>query len=82
MNEPRTLKKLLEKPYLAGVMLSYKCTIACKHCLFACRPGNPDAVMSVANAALYIEEFSKLGRIVQLGQAPPVAIRVVALVYR
>lgn len=71
MNEPKTLKKLLEKPYLAGVMLSYKCTIACKHCLFACKPGNPDAVMSVADAVLYIEEFSKLGRIVHLSGGEP-----------
>ncbi len=71
MNEPRTLKKLLEKPYLAGVMLSYRCTIACKHCLFACKPGNPDAVMSVEDAALYIEEFSKMNRVVHLSGGEP-----------
>lgn len=71
MSEPRTLRKLLEKPYLAGVMLSYRCTIACRHCLFACKPGNPDAVMSVADAVTCIEEFSKLDRIVHLSGGEP-----------
>jgi len=71
MSDPTTLKKLLEKPYLAGVMLSYRCTIACRHCLFACKPGNPNAVMSVSDAVTCTVEFSKLNRIVHLSGGEP-----------
>ena len=33
------MKKLyLQAPVSAGLILSYKCNVACKHCMYACSP--------------------------------------------
>ncbi len=71
MNETITLKTLAQKRRYAGVMLTYQCTIACRHCLFACRPQNPNVVMSVEDTVNWLRDFSQLDRVVHLSGGEP-----------
>jgi len=42
-----------------GVMLSYRCTNACRHCLYRCSPGQPDEWMTLEMADRVFAALSK-----------------------
>ena len=48
------------------IMLTYRCSAACRHCLVMAAPKQDRAVTSVANAVRYGLDFAKLGRHVMI----------------
>ena len=48
----------IPEPYSAGVLLSYKCSGACKHCLYACSPRWPADWISVDDAELVLAQLA------------------------
>jgi pyruvate-formate lyase-activating enzyme len=75
MTDPRTvddyirdggLRAALPAKHVAGLILTYRCSIACRHCLFCCSPDLPGAVMTVQQAVETILDFHELGRVVHV----------------
>jgi len=63
MTEQRSLKSLGEEGYRRGqVMLTYKCTAACRHCLVMASPKQAAIATDVPRAVEYVEEFWKRDR--------------------
>ncbi len=52
--------------HVAGLIFTYRCTIACRHCLFNCGPKLPDVVMRPADAVRYLGQLRATGRIVHI----------------
>jgi hypothetical protein len=50
----------------AALVLSYRCTIACRHCLFASCSARPDVVMTVDQALRALALAHDLGRVVHI----------------
>ena len=48
----------IPEPYSAGVLLSYKCSGACKHCLYACSPRWPADWISEADAERVLSQLA------------------------
>jgi hypothetical protein len=51
---------------VAAILFTYRCTIACRHCLFACRPDRPDVVMEPAQCVRHLRQLHELGRVVHI----------------
>jgi len=52
--------------YVAGVLFTYRCTIACRHCCFGCRTDLPEAVMSPRQLADVLAMLHETGRVVHV----------------
>jgi hypothetical protein len=48
----------IPEPYSAGVLLSYKCSGTCKHCLYGCSPRWPADWISEADAELVLAQLA------------------------
>lgn len=51
---------------VAAILFTYRCTIACRHCLFACKPGRPDVVMQPEQCVRHLRKLHELGRVVHI----------------
>jgi len=51
---------------VAALVFTYRCSIACRHCLFGCSAGRPDVVMTVDQAVRALEMLHDLGRVVHV----------------
>jgi MoaA/NifB/PqqE/SkfB family radical SAM enzyme len=51
---------------VAGLILTYRCTIACAHCLFNCSPRHPRRVMTVEQGVRYIRLLRSTSRVVHI----------------
>ncbi|HUU69860.1 MAG TPA: radical SAM protein [Planctomycetota bacterium] len=51
---------------VAAVLFTYRCTIACKHCLFGCSGGRPDVVMAPRQCADALALLHETGRVVHI----------------
>lgn len=51
---------------VAALLFTYRCTIACRHCLFGSAPDRPDAVMSRQLAVDALAMLHDLGRVVHI----------------
>jgi hypothetical protein len=60
------LVKASQELKVAAILFTYRCSIACRHCLFACRPGLPDVVMDAARCVRYLGQLHELGRVVHI----------------
>ena len=60
------LRAALPAKYVAGLILTYRCSIACRHCLFCCGPDLPDVAMTVDDAVRTILDFHELDRVVHV----------------
>ena len=58
---------------VAAILFTYRCTISCRHCLFACRGARPDVVMDADRCVRYLAQLHELGRVVHIagGEANP-----------
>jgi len=65
------LTELMRKRRYAGIILTYKCSAACRHCCFACSPKKPHAFMSKDDAVEYLREFWKLDRVIHIAGGEP-----------
>jgi len=51
---------------VAGIIFTYQCSIACRHCLFACRPKRPRVVMDTDDCVRYIEFYYTQPRVIHM----------------
>ncbi len=51
---------------VAAILFTYRCTIACRHCCFNCRPSRPDVVMAVDDCVRFLADLHTLGRVVHI----------------
>jgi len=51
---------------VAGIIFTYQCTAACRHCLFACRPDRPHVVMPKADCVSYLRFLYRLPRVIHI----------------
>jgi len=58
--------KAIRIRHVAGLIFTYRCTIACRHCLFNCGPKLPDLVMRRDDAVRYLGQLRATGRIVHV----------------
>ncbi len=56
---------------VAAILFTYRCTISCRHCLFACRGARPDVVMDAGRCVRYLEQLHQLGRVVHIAGGEP-----------
>lgn len=50
---------------VAGVLFTYRCSIACKHCCFGCEQTRPDVVMTPAQCVQALRLLHETGRVVR-----------------
>ncbi|MFB3893494.1 MAG: hypothetical protein ACE15C_15885 [Phycisphaerae bacterium] len=60
------LARAIEQTRVAGLILTYRCTAACEHCLFCCGPRAPAAAMTVDQAVEAIVQLHETGRAVHV----------------
>ncbi len=51
---------------VAGLLLTYRCSIACPHCLFSCTPRLPDRHASVEDGIAFAQQLHATGRVVHV----------------
>ncbi|MCD6291762.1 MAG: radical SAM protein [Anaerolineae bacterium] len=52
-------KLRIPEPYSAGILLTYKCTSACKHCLYACSPEWKADFLSLEDAERILSQLAE-----------------------
>ena len=56
---------------VASVLFTYRCSIACKHCLFGCGMERPDVVMTPDECAEALALLHETGRVVHIAGGEP-----------
>lgn len=52
--------------HVASLLLSYRCTIACHHCLFNCSPKRPDVCVSVEDGVEFLRQLRQTDRVIHI----------------
>ncbi|HOX39920.1 MAG TPA: radical SAM protein [Candidatus Brocadiia bacterium] len=52
--------------YVAAILFTYRCTIACRHCCFGCSTSRPDVVMDPEKCVRYLGDLHELGRVIHI----------------
>ena len=50
----------------AGLLFTYRCTIACKHCLFNCSPWQPDVYVSLEDGVEFLRQLRATDRVIHI----------------
>ena len=56
---------------VAAILFTYRCTISCRHCLFACKGDRPDVAMDPQRCVRYLGQLHELGRVVHIAGGEP-----------
>jgi len=56
---------------VAAILFTYRCSIACRHCLFGCAATRPDVVMDAERCVRYLAQLFELGRAVHIAGGEP-----------
>ncbi len=51
---------------VAGILYTYRCTIACRHCCFGGSTARPDVRMTTAQVVRHLRSLHALGRVVHI----------------
>ena len=51
---------LIPEPFSGGILLSYKCSSTCRHCMYACSPGWDADWLTVKDAEAILSQFAKI----------------------
>ena len=51
---------------VAGIIFTYQCSAACRHCLFGCGPGRPRVVMGAGECVGYLRVWREFPRVVHI----------------
>ena len=51
---------------VAALLYTYRCTIACRHCMFGCATHRPDVCMDTGRAVDNLRQLHELGRVVHI----------------
>lgn len=52
--------------HVASLLFTYRCTIACKHCLFNCGPDKPSVHTSLGDALEYLHQLHATDRVIHI----------------
>ena len=52
--------------YVASLLFTYRCTIACKHCLFICSPWQPDVCVSLEDGVEFLRQLRATDRVIHI----------------
>lgn len=52
--------------YVASLLFTYRCTIACKHCLFNCSPWQPDVCVSLEDGVEFLRQLRATDRVIHI----------------
>lgn len=75
MRDSRPVKEVIEAEgvaaaiglkHVASLLFTYKCTIACKHCLFNCSPAKPSVHTSLSDAVEYLHQLHATDRVIHI----------------
>ncbi len=56
---------------VAAILLTYRCSIRCQHCLFGSAPDRPDVVMTAQHCASGLRLLHETGRVVHIAGGEP-----------
>ncbi len=52
--------------HVASLLFTYRCTIACKHCLFNCSPWQPDVCVSLEDGVEFLRQLRATDRVIHI----------------
>ena len=52
--------------HVASLLFTYRCTIACKHCLFNCSPRQPDICVSLGDGVEFLRQLRATDRVIHI----------------
>jgi hypothetical protein len=52
--------------HVASLLFSYRCTIACKHCLFNCSPKRPNVCVSFEDSVEFMRQLRQTDRVIHI----------------
>ncbi|MDP6053321.1 MAG: radical SAM protein [Candidatus Latescibacteria bacterium] len=58
--------KAIDIKYVASLLFTYRCTIACKHCLFYCSPRRPDVCVSLDDGVEFMRQLRQTDRVIHI----------------
>lgn len=56
---------------VASLLFTYRCTIACKHCLFNCSPNQPDICASIDDGVKFLKQLRDTDRVIHIAGGEP-----------
>ncbi len=57
--------------YVASLLFTYRCTIACKHCLFNCSPDQPDICTNLEDGVKFLKQLRATDRVIHIAGGEP-----------
>lgn len=57
--------------YVASLLFTYRCTIACKHCLFNCSPNQPDVCTNLEDGVNFLRQLRATDRVIHIAGGEP-----------
>jgi len=60
------VSKAIGIKHVASLLFTYRCTIACKHCLFNCTPKHPDIYVSFEDGVEFLRQLRKTDRVIHI----------------
>ncbi|HJP32433.1 MAG TPA: radical SAM protein [Candidatus Latescibacteria bacterium] len=60
------VSKAIGIKHVASLLFSYKCTIACRHCLFSCSPKLPGVRVSLDDGVEFLRQLRQTDRVVHI----------------
>lgn len=57
--------------HVASLLFTYRCTIACKHCLFNCSPWQPDVCVSLEDGVEFLRQLRATDRVIHIAGGEP-----------
>jgi len=65
------LNKAMGIKYVASLLFTYRCTIACKHCLFNCSPWQKNVCVSVEDGVEFLHQLRSIDRVIHIAGGEP-----------
>jgi hypothetical protein len=56
---------------VASLLFTYRCTIACKHCLFNCSPKQPDVCVTLKDGVEFLRQLRATDRVIHIAGGEP-----------
>ncbi len=69
--EKRGVAEAIRIKHVASLLFTYRCTIACKHCLFNCSPDQPPVYVSFRDGLDFLGQLRATGRVVHIAGGEP-----------
>ena len=63
--------RAIQRKHVASLLYTYRCSLACKHCLFSCSPSQPDVHVSLEDGLEFLHQLRDTGRVVHIAGGEP-----------